>query len=226
MAALGPPATDEESRRLGRAAVMAMLAAARSSPGAVLDSTFYPVLHPPPPRGLAGRARRGSLPVPPGACAGALPRPQRDAARRPSRRRTAVRGAVERAPPDAARPRPDDRGRHRRNRRPRAPRAGNTGTRGGPPRVRSGRPACCEPAGGRSRTQATSHTVVSAGTRPSSVSGPLEMRTSMPWGAGTGSPERLTMHVNPGSRVKESAPMGASSHRIVPSPSAGRPRRM
>jgi adenylate kinase family enzyme len=40
--ALGPPATIEESRRLGRAAVMAMLAMARSAPGAVLDSTFYP----------------------------------------------------------------------------------------------------------------------------------------------------------------------------------------
>lgn len=34
--------TLEESRRLGLAAVMAMLAAARSAPGAVLDSTFYP----------------------------------------------------------------------------------------------------------------------------------------------------------------------------------------
>ena len=42
MGALGPPATVEESRRLGRAAVMAMLAVARSAPGAVLDSTFYP----------------------------------------------------------------------------------------------------------------------------------------------------------------------------------------
>ena len=46
MAVLGPPATVEESRRLGRAAVMAMLAAARSSPGAVLDSTFYPYTRP------------------------------------------------------------------------------------------------------------------------------------------------------------------------------------
>lgn len=42
MAVLGPPATVEESRRLGRAAVMAMLAVAAASPGAVLDSTFYP----------------------------------------------------------------------------------------------------------------------------------------------------------------------------------------
>ena len=42
MAVLGPPATLDETRRLGRAAVMAMLAVASSSPGAVLDSTFYP----------------------------------------------------------------------------------------------------------------------------------------------------------------------------------------
>jgi len=46
MTVLGPPATVEESRRLGRAAVMAMLTAARSSPGAVLDSTFYPYTRP------------------------------------------------------------------------------------------------------------------------------------------------------------------------------------
>jgi predicted kinase len=42
MSELGAPATVEESRRLGRAAVMAMLLVARSAPGAVLDSTFYP----------------------------------------------------------------------------------------------------------------------------------------------------------------------------------------
>ena len=42
MGVLGPPATVEDSRRLGRAAVMAMLAVARCSPGGVLDSTFYP----------------------------------------------------------------------------------------------------------------------------------------------------------------------------------------
>lgn len=42
MGVLGPPATVEDSRRLGRAAVMAMLALAKSAPGAVLDSTFYP----------------------------------------------------------------------------------------------------------------------------------------------------------------------------------------
>ncbi|HUJ34434.1 MAG TPA: AAA family ATPase [Solirubrobacteraceae bacterium] len=42
MAVLGPPATVEVSRTLGRAAVMAMLAIARSAPGAVLDGTFYP----------------------------------------------------------------------------------------------------------------------------------------------------------------------------------------
>jgi predicted kinase len=42
MGVLGPPATVEDSRRLGRAAVLAMLAVARASPGGVLDSTFYP----------------------------------------------------------------------------------------------------------------------------------------------------------------------------------------
>jgi predicted kinase len=42
MGALGQPATVEDSRRLGRAAVMAMLAMAKTAPGAVLDSTFYP----------------------------------------------------------------------------------------------------------------------------------------------------------------------------------------
>ena len=42
MEVLGRPATVDESRRLGRAAVMAMLAMARAAPGAVLDSTFYP----------------------------------------------------------------------------------------------------------------------------------------------------------------------------------------
>ena len=36
------PATVEDSRELGRAAVMAMLAIAKTAPGAVLDSTFYP----------------------------------------------------------------------------------------------------------------------------------------------------------------------------------------
>jgi predicted kinase len=39
---LGVPATVQDSRELGRAAVMAMLTVARTSPGAVLDSTFYP----------------------------------------------------------------------------------------------------------------------------------------------------------------------------------------
>jgi hypothetical protein len=47
MAVLGPPATLEETRRLGRAAVMAMLAVAKASPGAVLDSTFYSYAVPP-----------------------------------------------------------------------------------------------------------------------------------------------------------------------------------
>jgi hypothetical protein len=42
MQELGAPATVEESRELGRAAVMTMLTVARTSPGAVLDSTFYP----------------------------------------------------------------------------------------------------------------------------------------------------------------------------------------
>lgn len=40
--ALGVPATVEQSRELGRAAVLAMLTVARTSLGAVLDSTFYP----------------------------------------------------------------------------------------------------------------------------------------------------------------------------------------
>jgi hypothetical protein len=39
---LGAPATVGDSRELGRASVMAMLTVARTSPGAVLDSTFYP----------------------------------------------------------------------------------------------------------------------------------------------------------------------------------------
>lgn len=38
---LGAPATVEDSRELGRASVMAMLTVASTSPGAVLDSTFY-----------------------------------------------------------------------------------------------------------------------------------------------------------------------------------------
>ena len=42
MGELGRPATVQESRRLGRAAVIAMLQVASSAPGAVLDSTFYP----------------------------------------------------------------------------------------------------------------------------------------------------------------------------------------
>lgn len=42
MSELGRPGTVEESRRLGRTAVIAMLTVARSAPGAVLDSTFYP----------------------------------------------------------------------------------------------------------------------------------------------------------------------------------------
>jgi hypothetical protein len=42
MDVLGLPQTVPESQRLGRAAVMAMLVVAHTSPGAVLDSTFYP----------------------------------------------------------------------------------------------------------------------------------------------------------------------------------------
>jgi hypothetical protein len=42
MDALGTPVTVEQSRALGRAAVRAMLAAARTSPGAVLECPFYP----------------------------------------------------------------------------------------------------------------------------------------------------------------------------------------
>lgn len=42
MDALGASADVEESRRLGRAAVFAVLAAARGCPGAVIDSTWYP----------------------------------------------------------------------------------------------------------------------------------------------------------------------------------------
>ena len=41
MEALGAPATVEESRTLGRAAVDVMFAVARTSPGAVLESPFY-----------------------------------------------------------------------------------------------------------------------------------------------------------------------------------------
>jgi predicted kinase len=41
MNALGAPSDVEESRRLGRAAVFAVLAAARGCPGAVVDSTWY-----------------------------------------------------------------------------------------------------------------------------------------------------------------------------------------
>jgi predicted kinase len=42
MDARGAPTDVEESRRLGRAAVFAVLAAARGCPGAVVDSTWYP----------------------------------------------------------------------------------------------------------------------------------------------------------------------------------------
>lgn len=41
MTALGPPRDVAESQRWGRAAVLAMLTVAQSSPGAVLDSTWY-----------------------------------------------------------------------------------------------------------------------------------------------------------------------------------------
>lgn len=42
MTALGPPRDVAESQRWGRASVLAMLTVAQSSPGAVLDSTWYP----------------------------------------------------------------------------------------------------------------------------------------------------------------------------------------
>jgi energy-coupling factor transporter ATP-binding protein EcfA2 len=42
MDVVGPANSVDQSRDLGRAAVMAMLTVAKSSPGAVLDSTFYP----------------------------------------------------------------------------------------------------------------------------------------------------------------------------------------
>lgn len=42
MDALGPPRTVAESRRLGRAAVHAVLRAAQGCPGAVIDSTWFP----------------------------------------------------------------------------------------------------------------------------------------------------------------------------------------
>jgi predicted kinase len=41
MDGLGPPATVAQSRRLGRAAVLAMLRVAARCPGAVLDSTWF-----------------------------------------------------------------------------------------------------------------------------------------------------------------------------------------
>ena len=47
MDALGAPASVEESRALGRAAVLAVLRAARGCPGAVVDSTWYPYAEPP-----------------------------------------------------------------------------------------------------------------------------------------------------------------------------------
>jgi predicted kinase len=42
MDSLGPPSTVEQSRRLGRAAVHAVLRVARGCPAAVIDSTWYP----------------------------------------------------------------------------------------------------------------------------------------------------------------------------------------
>lgn len=42
IASLGPPADVQASRDYGTAAVMALLTVARTCPGAVLDSTFYP----------------------------------------------------------------------------------------------------------------------------------------------------------------------------------------
>lgn len=47
MDVLGAPSTIEESRELGRAAVSALLGAARGCQGAVIDSTWYPYSEPP-----------------------------------------------------------------------------------------------------------------------------------------------------------------------------------
>jgi hypothetical protein len=46
MDALGAPSTVEESRRLGAAAVAAVLGVARDCPGAVIDSTWFPYAAP------------------------------------------------------------------------------------------------------------------------------------------------------------------------------------
>jgi predicted kinase len=46
MDALGAPTTVEESRRLGSAAVHALLSAARGCSGAVIDSTWFPYTRP------------------------------------------------------------------------------------------------------------------------------------------------------------------------------------
>jgi predicted kinase len=46
MDALGAPSTVEQSRELGRAAVFAVLGAARGCQGAVIDSTWYPYSEP------------------------------------------------------------------------------------------------------------------------------------------------------------------------------------
>jgi predicted kinase len=46
MDALGTPSDVEESRRLGRAAVHALLAVAKRCPAAVVDSTWYPYAEP------------------------------------------------------------------------------------------------------------------------------------------------------------------------------------
>jgi predicted kinase len=46
MDALGPPRDVEESRVLGRAAVLAVLRAARGCPGAVIDSTWFDYTEP------------------------------------------------------------------------------------------------------------------------------------------------------------------------------------
>ncbi len=53
MDCLGAPSTVEQSRRMGTAAVHAVLRAARGCPGAVIDSTWFPYALP-LVRGLAG----------------------------------------------------------------------------------------------------------------------------------------------------------------------------
>jgi predicted kinase len=56
MDALGDPRTVADSRRLGRAAVLALLRVARTCPGAVMDSTWFDYAHRAKRSGAVGRA--------------------------------------------------------------------------------------------------------------------------------------------------------------------------